>query len=108
MDSDIYSEKAKTKYGYKSPDDRRKLQGSYRYYYVGFVPVTNRLRSDAHTVTALCHSESEVRSDEEGNKLSRRRLQLPLILSRRRESRSQCPATDFTWWSSLKDCLSTV
>ncbi|GBN55208.1 hypothetical protein AVEN_135536-1 [Araneus ventricosus] len=34
-------------------------------------------RSDSHAVTALCHSESEVRFDGKG-KLSRRRLQLPL------------------------------
>ncbi|GBM31691.1 hypothetical protein AVEN_45619-1 [Araneus ventricosus] len=35
---------------------------------VGFVPVTARWRSDSHTITALCHSESggrrERRSEE--------------------------------------------
>ncbi|GBO29901.1 hypothetical protein AVEN_249386-1 [Araneus ventricosus] len=54
---------------------------------MGFVPVTARWRRDSHTVTALCHSESEVRrgvrSDGKG-KLSRRRLQLPLAPAKKR------------------------
>ncbi|GBN96410.1 hypothetical protein AVEN_268639-1 [Araneus ventricosus] len=74
---------------------------------VGFVPVTARWRSDSHTVTALCHSESEVRSDEEGE-LSSRRLQLPLAAAEGRFHISICPATDRAKVVKREDSLSTV
>ncbi|GBM38331.1 hypothetical protein AVEN_158358-1 [Araneus ventricosus] len=40
---------------------------------VGFVPVTNRWRSDAHAATALCHSESDVRREHSGALKNERR-----------------------------------